>query len=50
MRAHFVENKIAGLLLDLGQLKEDLRIRVEGLSARLKYNLLKTQKGEENVP
>jgi len=26
--------EIAGLLLDLGQLKEDLRIRVEFLSAR----------------
>jgi hypothetical protein len=30
--------KIAGLLFDLGQLKEDLRIREEVLSARFKYN------------
>ncbi len=48
MRAK-IDNKIAGLLFELGQLKEDLRICVEVVSARLKYNLLKTQKGEENV-
>lgn len=29
-----VRKKIAGLLLDLGQWKEDLRVRVEVLSAR----------------
>jgi hypothetical protein len=34
-----VPKKIAGLLFDFGQWKEDLRIRGEVLSARLKYNL-----------
>lgn len=34
-----VPKKIAGLLFDFGEWKEDLRIRGEVLSARLKYNL-----------
>jgi len=36
--AELVFKKIAGLLFDLGQLKEDLRIREEVISARFKYN------------
>ena len=34
VRTEIVRKKIAGLLFDLGQLKEDLRVRVEVLSAR----------------
>jgi len=34
VRTEVVRKKIAGLLFDLGQMKEDLRVREEVLSAR----------------